>query len=84
MPGGHARPRGAGKHAQAFLGDWRGTRVCDYYAGYKASIAEGVTEAGCMAHVWRNFFELQEHGQSQIAGKALERIVLPCVSGRAL
>ena len=64
----------AGKHAQAFLGDWRGTLVCDDYAGYKTLIAEGVTEAGCMAHARRKFFELKEHGQSQIAGEALERI----------
>ena len=64
----------AGKHAQDFLGDWRGTLVCDDYAGYKALIAKGVTEAGCMAHARRKFFELQEHRQSQIAGEALERI----------
>lgn len=64
----------AGKHAQDFLGDWRGTLVCDDYSGYKALIAKGVTEAGCMAHARRKFFELQEHGQSQIAGEALERI----------
>jgi transposase len=31
----------AGKHAQAFLGDWRGTLVCDDYPGYKALIAQG-------------------------------------------
>ncbi|WP_161493390.1 IS66 family transposase, partial [Zoogloea sp. LCSB751] len=55
----------AGKHAQDFLGDWRGTLVCDDYSGYKALIAKGVTEAGCMAHARRKFFELQEHGQSQ-------------------
>ena len=64
----------AGKHAREFLGDWRGTLVCDDYAGYKALIAQGVTEAGCMAHARRKFFELQEHGQSQIAGEALARI----------
>jgi transposase len=64
----------AGKHAQDFLGDWRGTLVCDDYSGYKALIAKGVTEAGCMAHARRKFFALQEHGQSQIAGEALERI----------
>ena len=64
----------AGKHAQEFLGNWRSTLVCDDYAGYKALIAKGVTEAGCMAHARRKFFELQEHGQSQIASEALERI----------
>ena len=30
----------AGKHAQDFLGDWRGTLVCDDYSGYKAMIAK--------------------------------------------
>ena len=48
--------------------------VAQHTAGYKALIAQGVTEAGCMAHARRKFFELQEHGQSQIAGEALERI----------
>jgi len=35
----------AGEHARAFLGDWRGSLVCDDYTGYKASFALGVTEA---------------------------------------
>ncbi len=48
--------------------------VAQHTSGYKALIAKGVTEAGCMAHARRKFFELQEHGQSQIAGEALERI----------
>jgi transposase len=61
----------AGKHAQAFLGDWRGTLVCDDYAGYKAVLAQGMTEAGCMAHARRKFFELHANHQSQIAGEAL-------------
>ena len=61
----------AGKHAQEFLGDWRGTLVCDDYAGYKALIAEGVTEAGCMAHARRKFFDLHANNQSLIAQEAL-------------
>jgi len=61
----------AGKHAQNFLGEWRGTLVCDDYSGYKALIAEGVTEAGCMAHARRKFFDLHTSHQSQIAGEAL-------------
>ena len=61
----------AGKHAQSFLGEWRGTLVCDDYSGYKALIAEGVTEAGCMAHARRKFFDLHTHHQSEIAGEAL-------------
>ena len=62
----------AGQHARDFLGDWRGTLVCDDYSGYKALIAQGVTEAGCMAHARRKFFELHSNHQSQIAGEALE------------
>jgi transposase len=44
-----AESRG-GRHAHAFLGDWRGTLVCEDYSGYKALFTMGVTEAGCMAH----------------------------------
>ena len=62
----------AGKHAQNFLGEWRGTLVCDDYSGYKALIAEGVTEAGCMAHARRKFFDLHANNQSQIASEALD------------
>lgn len=61
----------AGRHAQEFLGDWRGTLVCDDYAGYKALIADGVTEAGCMAHARRKFFALHANNRSQIAEQAL-------------
>lgn len=64
----------AGRHAQAFLGDWRGTLVCDDYSGYKALIAQGVTEAGCMAHARRKFFELHSANKSQIATEALTLI----------
>lgn len=64
----------AGKHAQAFLGDWRCTLVCDDYAGYKALIADGVTEAGCMAHARWKFFDLHASNQSQIAQQALATI----------
>src|SRR5574343_472480 len=64
----------AGRHAQAFLGDWRGTLVCDDYSGYKALIADGVTEAGCMAHARRKFFDLHANNQSQIAGQSLATI----------
>ena len=40
----------AGEHARAFLGDWKGSLVCDDYAGYKQSLANGVLEVGCLAH----------------------------------
>ena len=64
----------AGKHAREFLGNWRGTLVCDDYSGYKALIADGVTEAGCMAHARRKFFDLHANNQSQIAAQALNYI----------
>ena len=48
----------AGRHPMKFLGHpedrgWRGTLVCDDYSGYKALFAQGVTEAGCLAHARR-------------------------------
>ena len=64
----------AGEHARAFLGDWRSPLVCDDYAGYKARFAQGVSEAGCMAHARRKFFDLAQHGTSPVATKALEYI----------
>ena len=60
----------AGEHARAFLGEWRGSLVCDDYAGYKAGFVSGITEAGCMAHARRKFFDLHVAAKSQIAGQA--------------
>ncbi len=64
----------AGEHARAFLGDWRGSLVCDDYTGYKASFALGVTEAGCMAHARRKFVELHATNKSTIAITAIDFI----------
>ena len=61
----------AGEHARAFLGGWRGSLICDDYAGYKASFSQGVTEAGCLAHARRKFFDLHAANKSQIAEFAL-------------
>ena len=60
----------AGEHARAFLGEWRGSLVCDDYAGYKAGFVSGITEVGCMAHSRRKFFELHVSSKSLIAGQA--------------
>ena len=60
----------AGEHARAFLGEWRGSLVCDDYAGYKAGFVSGITEVGCMAHSRRKFFDLHVSSKSQIAGQA--------------
>ena len=61
----------AGQHARDFLGDWRGTLVCDDFSGYKASFALGVTEAGCLAHARRRFVDLQATSKSLIAETAV-------------
>jgi transposase len=62
----------SGQHARDFLGDWRGSLVCDDYAGYKALFAAGVTEAGCMAHARRKFVELHVAHKSTLAATAIE------------
>ncbi|WP_156775630.1 IS66 family transposase [Hydrogenophaga sp. RAC07] len=64
----------AGEHARTFLGDWKGSLVCDDFSGYKALLAAGVTEVGCLAHARRKFFDLQAANQSQIAQIALEQM----------
>ena len=64
----------AGEHARAFLGEWRGSLVCDDFAGYKASFTQGVTEAGCLAHARRKFFDLHAANKSQIAEHAIRQL----------
>jgi len=60
----------AGEHAREFLGKWKASLVCDDYAGYKAGFLTGITEAGCMAHSRRKFFDLHVSSKSVIAGQA--------------
>ena len=64
----------AGENAKVFLGDWRGSLVCDDFSGYKQLISQGVTEVGCLAHARRKFFDLHASNKSQIAHSALEQI----------
>lgn len=64
----------AGKHAGAFLKDWRGTLLVDDFAGYKQLMGEHITEAACWAHARRKFFELHAANKSQIAEQALVQI----------
>jgi transposase len=65
----------AGEHARAFLGDWRGSLVCDDYSGYKAGFASSsIIEVGCLAHARRKFFDLHAANKSQIAASALQQI----------
>ena len=69
----------AGHNAKRFLGidedgsgGWRGTLICDDYAGYKQVMNAGVTEAGCLAHARRKFHELWANHQSTLAEGALK------------
>ena len=64
----------AGENAKTFLGDWRGSLVCDDFSGYKQLMTQGVTEVGCLAHARRKFFDLHASNKSQIAHSALEQI----------
>jgi len=65
-------PSRAGFHARNWLGDWCGTLVCDDFSGYKASFEQnGVTEAGCLAHARRKFYELHVKHDSPVAKEAL-------------
>jgi len=66
----------AGRHVQTFFGQdtdggWRGTLICDDYAGYKALFGERIAEAGCLAHARRKFFDLWAHHKSTLAEQAL-------------
>lgn len=63
----------AGAHARAFLEGWQGSLVCDDFSGYKALMAHGVTEVGCMAHARRKFFDLHATGKSLVAESALQQ-----------
>ena len=64
----------AGEHCRTFLGEWKGSLVCDDFGGYKAGFANGITEAGCLAHSRRKFFDLHVSNKSQIAEQALDYI----------
>ena len=70
----------AGQHAREFLGlpgddGWHGKLVCDDYSGYKQLLTMGVTEAGCLAHARRKFFDLWANHKSTVAEEALKYFV---------
>ncbi len=64
----------AGRHAQNFLSEWRGSLMVDGFGGYKAIFTQGVTELGCLAHARRKYFDLNEAQANPIAQEALHRI----------
>jgi transposase len=66
----------AGRHVQTFFGThtdegWRGTLICDDYAGYKQLFGERIAEAGCLAHARRKFFDLWANHKSTVAEQTL-------------
>jgi transposase len=70
----------AGLHAREFLGlpgdhGWHGKLVCDDYSGYKQLLTMGVTEAGCLAHARRKFFDLWANHKSTVVEEALKYFV---------
>jgi transposase len=67
-------PTRAGRHAAAFLGDWRGALMVDDYGGYKQLFAAGITELACWAHARRKFFEAWKASGSELAKAAVMRI----------
>lgn len=67
-------PSRAGKHAQAFLGEWKGALMVDDYVGYKALFATGITELACWAHARRVFFDAHKASASPLAEEALRRM----------
>jgi transposase len=70
----HYSPDRKGEHPRSHLTGFRGILQADGYAGYAALYQQGVTEAACMAHCRRPFFELHASSGSPLALEALQRI----------
>jgi transposase len=64
------------EHPRAHLAPFRGILQADGYAGYARLYQQGVTEAACMAHVRRKFFDIHAATGSPLAQEALQRIGL--------
>ena len=67
-------PDRKGEHPRSHLAGFRGILQADGYAGYSGIYECGVTEAACMAHCRRPFFELHASDGSPLALEALQRI----------
>ena len=75
-------PDRRGEHPRSHLAGFRGILQADGYAGYAGLYQRGVTEAACMAHSRRPFFELHASDGSPLALEALQRIaVLYAIEG---
>lgn len=67
-------PDRKGEHPRSHLAGFRGILQADGYTGYAGIYQSGVTEAACMAHCRRPFFELHASDGSPLALEALQRI----------
>jgi transposase len=70
-------PDRKGEHPQRHLRDFRGTLQADAFAGFNALYEDanrGISEAACMAHIRRKFYDLHQAHASPVAAEALRRI----------
>ena len=67
-------PDRKGEHPRTHLVGFRGILQADGYTGYAGLYQRGVTEAACMAHCRRPFFDLHASTGSPLALEALQRI----------
>jgi transposase len=70
----HYSPDRKGEHPRSHLAGFRGILQADGYTGYAGLYQSGVTEAACMAHCRRQFFDLHTSQGSPLALEALQRI----------
>ena len=67
-------PDRKGEHPRTHLAGFRGILQADGYTGYAGLYQRGVTEAACLAHCRRPFFDLHASTDSPLALEALQRI----------
>jgi hypothetical protein len=67
-------PDRKGEHPRQHLAGFRGILQADGYAGCAGLYDHGVTEAACLAHARRKFFDVHASTQSPLALEALQRI----------
>ena len=67
-------PDRKGEHPKKHLAGFKGILQADGYAGYAGLYQQGVTEAACMAHVRRKFFDIHAETKSPQSQEALRRI----------
>lgn len=67
-------PDRKGEHPKKHLAGFRGILQADGYAGHAGLYRQGVSEAACMAHVRRKFFDIHAETKSPQSHEALRRI----------